>query len=633
MEASYRQSRNSELKLISDARVRKVFDRMMYGCAFCEIVVDAVEKPVGYSVVGYNDALSSLAGTRTDRNADQTVSAFLNKFELLPAMEKVYGYRNYLVWEQYLPARQRWYSISAFSPELRSVVLMFEDVSQRKKLETKLEEERKRYQALLKQSSDAIVLVDVISKRIIDVNSRLCQMSGYKEEELYRMNIYHLLVDTDHEIDECQSKLARKRYIPAATRWIKCKDGSTLEVERVGSLIKTDTTMLELLTFYDVSEERRLQQILNEDAALASQVQRQMLPSAFRNKTLEVAGIYKPLHMVSGDFFDYRFSLEHNTLTGFVVDVAGHGLATALQTAAINVLLQDVILRESMPNEHELHILNRKMKGYFDEGSFATLIIFHFDFVRKHLSCACCGINQFLTFCREKRGWLKARGNFIGTFDDPVFDIVDLPIQSGDCFYFLTDGFSDKLNESILNDLDDFTAIPERLTHLARSTEVADDCSAVCIKINDLTNHRRYDFSGMDDVDMLQKTIRQVLADFAGNQAVRLEIALNEAVNNVLMHGSGQGHFVIKRIGRLIVMRVKDAVQGFDVQSILQPFDDKSMDEIAQQVLSCETGRGLLIIKRFTDRIYYNVDGSEIMLVCRVIAPDGADGWTAKKAD
>ena len=104
----------------------------------------------------------------------------------------------------------------------------------------------------------------------------------------------------------------------------------------MGSLIKHESGTLELLTFYDVSEERRLQQIINEDAAMASQLQRQMLPQEFRSPTLAISGIYKPLHMVSGDFFDYRFSSDHNTLTGFLVDVAGHGLATALQTAAVN---------------------------------------------------------------------------------------------------------------------------------------------------------------------------------------------------------------------------------------------------------------------------------------------------------
>ena len=617
MDRAEKQNRFNSRKLISDARVRKIFTYMMQGCVFCELLVDTDGEPAGYSVAGYNDAMSALAGTSSSGDSESAVRFFLNQMELVPVLARVCRDRDYLVWEQYVSAGKKWYSISAFSLEARSVVLMIENISERKRLEIKLEEERKRYEALMKQSSDAVALVDVSTKRIIDVNLRLCQITGYSEDELCRMNIYNLLTGPNREIDECQSILANKRYLPVATRWIHCKDGSSIEMERVGSLIKHDAATLELLTFYDVSEERRLQQIINEDAALASQVQRQMLPRDFRNPTLTIAGIYKPLHMVSGDFFDYRFSSDQKTLTGFLVDVAGHGLAAALQTAAINVLLQDVILHEKMPTKSELHSLNKKMMGYFDESAFAALIIFHFDFARKNLTCACCGINKAMAFCRVKRGWMKAKGSIMGTFDDPEFDIVTIPIQSGDCYYFLTDGLSDILRESDLKDLSNFSATLRRLSGLTDTTEVMDDCSAVCIKINELTPYCRYGFSGMDDVEKLQKAIRRKLADIAGNQAVQLEIALNEAINNVLMHGSGEGHFSIKRIGRRIVMRVKDARMGFDAQAVLQPFAEKQSEEIAEELLSCETGRGVLIMKLFTDVVCYNRSGSEVLLVYR----------------
>ncbi len=617
MDAAGKQGLRNCGNMISATRARNLFKHMMHGCVFCEVVIDSTEKAVGYSIIAHNDAMIALVGNDAAGNDDRAVKDFFDEINLLSVFEEVRGDSEYVAWEQYLSMRQKWYSISAFSTEPQAIVLMVEDISERKQLASKLEEDRKRYEALLKQSSDAIALVDAVSTKIIDVNSRLCEISGYSEQELFNMNIYQLLADPTHNITECQSELASNRCLPAATRWIKCKDGSTIEVERVGSLIDNNAKMLELLTFYDVSEERRLQQIINEEAVLASQVQRRMLPRNFQNDVLEIAGIYKPLHMVSGDFFDYRFSADHKTLTGFLVDVAGHGLATALQTAAINVLLQDVIIHEKMPTTNELQVLNNKTRAYFNESDFAALIIFHFDFEKNILSCACCGINQILTFCREKRGWVKAKGSFIGAFDDPVFDVVSIPLQSGDCFYFLTDGLSDKLNETVCNDLCNFHFVLGYLTDLAGSSVVQDDCSAVCINIKKVTRHCRYDFAGMDDVEKLQKIIRHQLENIAGNHALHLEIALNEAINNVLLHGSGEGCFTIKRIRRRIILRIKDAWQGFDVRSALHPFESESTGKIAERVLSSETGRGYLIMKLFTDMVYYNRNGSEVMLVYR----------------
>lgn len=591
---------------------------MMYGCAFCEIVVSNGNFPVGYSLIGYNEALGSLARTMPAENADRSVDAFLRTFDLLAAIRKIYGSQTHLIWEQHLPARRKWYAVSAFCPETRSMVVMLEDISRRKKLEQRLIEERKRYRALLKQSSDAVALVDAASQKIIDVNERLCQISGYSEDELCKMSIFHLLTDEDHAIDACQRELARKNCLSAATRQVCRRDGSTVEMERVGSLIKSESGTLELLTFYDVSEERRLQQILNADALLASQVQRQMLPVNCCSRTLEIAGIYKPLHMVSGDFFDYRFSENKQTLTGFLVDVAGHGLASALQTAAINVLLQDVIIHEQFPTSQELSLLNQKMRGYFDEGAFATLIIFHFDFGRQQLTCACCGINQFLTFCGKHRGWLKAKGSFIGAFDDPVFDRIELPIQTGDCFYFLTDGFSDQLQGRLKISLDDFSAMRGFLLNLTESPAVADDCSAICINIGELSPACRYDFAGLDEAESLQRKFRERLADWGGTRAIQLEIALNEAINNVLMHGSTIGRVGIRRIGGWVVMRVKDLRQGFDVQAMLRKFGTKTPEKLVTEELLCESGRGFMLMKLFSDRVYYNLDGSEVLLAYRL---------------
>ena len=603
------------LQPLPESKVNGILESFAHGCLYCKILTDERGQPTDYTVIGCNKAMQRITGSVLAGNLEQLVKDFFSTTELLPTLAKAALYGIPSTWEQFFEGRQKWYTLSVFSLERDYAVLLLEDITAKKLLEKELTANKTRYEALVKQSSDAIVIVDAVSKKIMEANLNLCQMTGYTEQELCQLSLYELFADQHTKIDDCQTELVRQNYLPVANRKIKRKDGTVLEVERVVSLVNYNGQQLELLTLYDVSEERKLQQIINEEAAVASKVQRQMLPADYRHKTFELKGIYKPLHMVSGDFYDYRLTEDQSVLTGFLLDVAGHGLATALRTAAINVLLQDVIMQERMPTEEELRMLNKQMMGYFDEGTFGALVLFHFDFPQKTLTCAFCGINKILAFHGGKEGWLKAKGSIIGAFDEPQFDLVKVPIRAGDCFYFLTDGFSDKLTDDVVENLADFSATVARLADLARSPEIRDDCSAVCIKLNKAFTGCHYVFSGLDDVTAMQEKLRDTLRELAGNRAFHLEIALNEAINNVLFHGSGQGYVKIKPIGRQLALRVKDYNQGFDAKGVLGQFATKTPAEIADAVSARETGRGLLIMKLFTDKIYYNQKGDEVMLV------------------
>lgn len=145
--------------------------------------------------------------------------------------------------------------------------------------------------------------------------------------------------------------------------------------------------------------------------------------------------------------------------------------------------------------------------------------------------------------------------------------------------------------------------------------ENQDSGAAGCRKPNQSFNDYQCYFSGMADRAALQKKIRHILTEIAGDRALYLEIALHEAVNNILLHGSGSGFIRIRQRGRRVTLRVRDCKQGFDAQALLRRFETHSVEELAEAVSSMETGRGILIMKLFTDKMYYSRSGSEVMLV------------------
>jgi anti-sigma regulatory factor (Ser/Thr protein kinase) len=119
----------------------------------------------------------------------------------------------------------------------------------------------------------------------------------------------------------------------------------------------------------------------------------------------------------------------------------------------------------------------------------------------------------------------------------------------------------------------------------------------------------------MDDVSTLHERIRQILERWDESENRNLEVVINEAINNVLLHGSGDGYLRLRMFkGRRIVIRVKDCKLGSDAGDVLQQYQAKSAEDLLQLVTE-EGGRGILLMKLFTDRIFYSQDGSEVLLV------------------
>ena len=76
-------------------------------------------------------------------------------------------------------------------------------------------------------------------------------------------------------------------------------------------------------------------------------------------------------------------------------------------------------------------------------------------------------------------------------FEDAEFETGVFPVAAGDCFHFLTDGFTDALaqpenNNFWSSDGKDFEADVAALERLAESGTLRDDATGICLKIKGL---------------------------------------------------------------------------------------------------------------------------------------------------
>lgn len=340
-----------------------------------------------------------------------------------------------------------------------------------------------RYRALLRQSVDGIIVLDAENWRIQEANEQFRQIMGFHEAEVVWLHIQDLAISADIMTDLEQALATGENR---GQRRFQRKDGQGITVEFSATRISYGNKMAIVATFRDITEHVRLQEALRKDVKTAGQVQRSLLPADLDTGQVSVRTIFEPHHMASGDFFHYTFIKDGQVLAGYMIDVAGHGLGTALQTAALNVLMQETYLMDR-PLIDKVRWINQTVMRYFTEDTFAAMICFEFDFINRTLTLIPTGITGFFTASEKSNGLVKTGGSLLGII--PELDITELVLQvkAGDTFYFVTDGILDLVEVNNLPDsldLRDFDNTTMWFNQLIKTSRRWDDASGLFIKLN-----------------------------------------------------------------------------------------------------------------------------------------------------
>ena len=90
-----------------------------------------------------------------------------------------------------------------------------------------------------------------------------------------------------------------------------------------------------------------------------------------------------------------------------------------------------------------------------------------------------------------------------------------------------------------------------------------------------------------------------------------IHIAMEEALMNAIKHGNGldcekQVHIEIKITESDFYARITDDGDGFDLEAVPDPTADENLEKTS--------GRGVMLIKNFVDKVAYNEKGNSIEL-------------------
>ena len=121
-----------------------------------------------------------------------------------------------------------------------------------------------------------------------------------------------------------------------------------------------------------IAERDRLTRELNDEIALAREVQRRLMP-ACDNQSLPIHGINKPARNISGDFFDF-IENQHGHLWFILGDVSGKGINAGMLMAKTASLFRCLAKHMSDPLKL-VQIINNEICETSTRGYFVTMVV------------------------------------------------------------------------------------------------------------------------------------------------------------------------------------------------------------------------------------------------------------------
>lgn len=367
------------------------------------------------------------------------------------------------------------------------------EIQERKQIEVMVRQSEKRYRLLAENVTDVIWTMD-LSGKLTYISPSVQRLRGYTVEEALELTTEQWLTSSSaaiavrniqwlNEMIKSGQKIESRRL----ELEIRCKDGTLVWVESTCSgIYNADGEIYGIQGVdRDITDERQLERKIRQDVQLAGKLQKALLPGDANNELFIVRAAYAPLREVSGDFYNYLFHSD-GILRGYISDISGHGIATALNSAAVRFSL-DEALGKKLTLEL-VQSVNTKLVEYLSDETFVALIMFEFDFYAKTVTLVTGGINHFLASTQQFNGLVTMPGGLIGLFEVADLNIVKVPIQPGDAFYFVTDGLMDLIKDNMPDQVHDFEKSIDFLEEQIQKTSKLDDCSMLCVKIQNLYN-------------------------------------------------------------------------------------------------------------------------------------------------
>jgi len=200
-------------------------------------------------------------------------------------------------------------------------------------------------------------------------------------------------------------------------------------------------------------------EVINRDLKMAAAMQSSLLPAAASQcQGIAIDWLFHPSTHLSGDIFNV-FALDGHHVGFYIIDVAGHGIASAMQSFTLSRLLSPDIrcsnhLVFSLPEAPDCPLLrstptvianlNQQFQTNESNILYFTMIYGVMDTKAHTIDLCQAGHTQPLYLQQGKPAeFIVSAGLPVGIIDDAYYEPVQFDYRSGDRLFLYSDGITE----------------------------------------------------------------------------------------------------------------------------------------------------------------------------------------------
>jgi sigma-B regulation protein RsbU (phosphoserine phosphatase) len=356
---------------------------------------------------------------------------------------------------------------------------MVEDITARKRAEDEVRFSERRFRSVWENALDGMRLTDAHGT-ILAVNPSFCRIVGLPRQELIGKPFTVIYSDDENPEEmllKYRERFTHRTIESQLERHVVFRSGRTVDLEVYNSYIEMEVDTLVLGVFHDITirkqaEERERQatrelaasqaelrvknEMLEDDLKMAHEIQLAILPQQYptfpkgvsiEQSLLRFSHRYQPSGEVGGDFFNV-LPISSTKAGVFICDVMGHGVRSALVTAMVRALVEELRTIGHDPGLLLMR-LNSDLRAILQQTGtplFTTAFYLVADLETRQISYANAGhpkpylIHPGSGEVEMLKNPSQKASPALGLFADSVYPTAQRELTPGDLFLFYTDG-------------------------------------------------------------------------------------------------------------------------------------------------------------------------------------------------